>query len=79
MQVSHLHPIQQRLVAHHVLINTDHADTLETAGLVDQETLPFGQDRIVGGVPSNSQRLGDRSHGQVVDHEGFQRPAQCAA
>ena len=29
MQVFHLHPIQQRLVAHHVLVNADHLHAVE--------------------------------------------------
>lgn len=40
MQVSHLHLKQQRHVAHHVLVNTEHADAVEAVRVVDQHPLP---------------------------------------
>ena len=78
MQVSHLHPIQQRLVAHHVLIDPDDLHPLEAVLLVDQHPLALGQNGVVGGVPGHPEPLGDPSHGQVLDHDPFQRPPQSA-
>ncbi len=59
MQVSHLHPKQQRLVAHHVLIHPDHGDGLEPGGVADQDTFPLFQDRVVGGIPRHGEAFGD--------------------
>ena len=43
MQVSHLHPKQQRLVAHDMLINADHLDVVEAVRIGDQDALALGQ------------------------------------
>jgi hypothetical protein len=50
-KVSHLHPNQQRLVAHTVLINANNFHTIETSRIVDKDTVPFGQNRIIRSVP----------------------------
>ena len=42
-------------VAPHVLVDTDHPDAVEPAGLVDQDPLALGQDRVVGGVPRDPE------------------------
>jgi len=63
MQVSHLHPKQQRLVAHDVLVDPDHGDAVEPADLVDKDTLALGQDRVVGGVPRHFEAFGDAGDG----------------
>ena len=36
----------------------------------------FGQDGVVGGVPRHFQTFGDPGHGEVLDHDPFQRPPQ---
>ena len=40
IQVSHLHPKQQRLVAHDVLVDTDHGDSVEPARVSIRTRLP---------------------------------------
>ncbi len=60
MQVSHLHPKQQRVVAHNMLIDPDGRDTIEAGLGLDQDALAFGQGGVVGGVPRNPETLGDR-------------------
>lgn len=48
MQVSHLHPEQQRLVAHGVLVDAEDLDAVEPVLVVDQDPLSLGQDGVVG-------------------------------
>ena len=48
------------------------------AGIVDQDPLALGQDRVVGGVPRDPEALGDPGDGQVLAHERLQRPPQPA-
>jgi hypothetical protein len=66
-------------VAPHVLVDADYAHAVEPGGVVDEDALAFGQDRIVGGVPGDPVSLGDPGHRQMVAHNGFQCPAQAAA
>ncbi|GAB2472130.1 hypothetical protein GCM10027030_03250 [Luteococcus sediminum] len=66
-------------VAPHVLVDADHCDALEAAGGVDEHPLAFGEDGVVGGVPRHVERGRDVRHGQVVDHQRFQRPPQCTS
>ena len=49
---------------------------LEPRGVVDQQPLAFGQDRVVGGVPGDGQGLGDSGDGQVLDNQRGERPPQ---
>ena len=63
-------------VSPHVLIDPDDLHSVEPAGVLDQDTAAFGQDRVVRGVPRHPQPLGDAGHGEVLDHDGFQRPPQ---
>ena len=44
MQVSHLHPIQQRLVAHHVLVHADHVDTVEAGDCTVNGVTPIKEE-----------------------------------
>ena len=62
-----------------VLIHADHAHAVEPVRVVDQHPLALGQDRVVGGVPRDPESLGDTGDGQMLDHDGFQRPPQPAA
>jgi Transposase, Mutator family len=39
----------------------------------------FGQDRVVGGVPGDSEALGDPGDAQVLAHDPLQRPPQAPA
>lgn len=54
-------------------------DAVESSGVVDQDPLAFGQDGVVGGVPSDPEPFGDASDGQVLDHDRLQSPPQPAA
>ena len=67
MQVSHLHPKQQRLVAHHMLIHANDPDAVEQGRVVDQHPPSFGKDRAVGGVPRHAQALGLNRPGMSGD------------
>jgi hypothetical protein len=62
-----------------VLVDPDHPYAAEPAGVVDEDTLAFGQDRVVGGVPRHGQTLGVAGDGEVLAHDAFQRPPQPAA
>jgi hypothetical protein len=59
-----------------MLIHPDRLDAVEPAGVVDQDPLALGQDRVIGGVPRNAEPLSDPRHGQVATHDPFQRPPQ---
>ena len=43
MQVSHLHPKQQRLVAHNMLIDPDYPNPVEPGRVIDQQPVPLGE------------------------------------
>jgi hypothetical protein len=62
-----------------VLVNPDHLNAVEPAGILDQHPLAFSQDRVVGGVPCDAEAFGDPGHGQVLAHDSFQRPPQTPA
>jgi hypothetical protein len=57
-----------------VFIDADHRRAVEPGGGVDQDSLPFGQDRVVGGIPRDAESFGDAGDGQVLAHDAFQRP-----
>ena len=61
-------------VGPHVLVHADDADAIETSGVVDQQLLAGGQDRIVGGVPGNIETGGDPGDGQAIDDHALERP-----
>ena len=63
-------------VSPHVLVHADRGDPVEPGGVVDQDALAFGQDRVVGGVPGDPEALGDAGHREVLAHDPFQRPPQ---
>ena len=71
-------PVAATGVPPHVLIDPDDLHPLEAVLLVDQHPLALGQNGVVGGVPGHPEPLGDPSHGQVLDHDPFQRPPQSA-
>ena len=71
-------PVAATGVPPHVLIDPDDLHPLEAVLLVDQHPLALGQNGVVGGVPGHREPLGDPSHGQVLDHDPFQRPPQSA-
>jgi hypothetical protein len=62
-----------------VLVDPDDGDPIEAAGVPDQDTPTFSQDRIVGGVPRHSETFSDTSDGEVLTYEPFQSPPQAAA
>ena len=62
-----------------VLIDANDLHALEPRGVVDQQPIAFGQDRVVGGVPRDPESLGDTGDGEVCDHDPFQRPPQPGA
>jgi len=61
-----------------MLIDPDHPDPVEPGGVPDEHTAPFGQHRVVGGVPRDGEALGDAGDGEVLTHDGLQRPPQAA-
>ena len=62
-----------------VLIDADDGDAVEPVWVVDQSSLAFGEDGVVGGVPRDSEPVGDPGHGEVLHHQAFQRPPQSTA
>jgi hypothetical protein len=62
-----------------MLIDADDMDAVEAARVVDQHPPPFGEDRVVGGVPRDSEAFGDAGDGEVLANDRFQRPPQRAA
>ena len=68
MQVSHLHPIQQRLVAHHVLVHPDNSDPVEPGRVSDQDLAALGQNSVFGGVSADRRPLGGPGHGEMLAH-----------
>ncbi len=65
-------------VTPHVFVHADSGDAVEPGGVLDQDPLALGQDRVVGGVPGNPEPFGDPGHGEVLHHESFQGPPQSA-
>jgi hypothetical protein len=65
-------------VAPHVLVDADGLHTVEPAGIIDQDPLALGQDRVVGGTPRHPETFGDPGDGQVLTHDALQRPPQTA-
>jgi hypothetical protein len=63
-------------VAPHVLVDADHPDAVEPAGVVDQHPLALGEDRVVRGVLRHRETFGDAGDGEVADHDRLQRPPQ---
>jgi len=66
-------------VTPHVLVDPDDLDAVEPVLVVDQHALPLGQDRVVGGVPRDTEPFGDPRDREVLDHDPFQGPPQPAA
>ena len=66
-------------VAPHVVVHADHGDPVKALLVVNQHTLVFGQDGVVGGVPGDAEPVGDAGHGEVLDHDPFQGPSQSGA
>ena len=62
-----------------VLIDAYHGDAVEPVRVVDQGALAFGEDGVVRGVPRDPEPVGDPGDGEVLHHQGFQRPPQSAA
>lgn len=61
-----------------VFVHSQNLDPVGAARVVDEHAPSLGQDRRVGGVPRYRQRLGDAGDGQVLPHDGHQRPPQGA-
>lgn len=59
MQVSHLHPKQQRLVAHDVFVDAEDLNPNQP-GRVGQPTGGLGLDRVPAGVSVDPQVTGQR-------------------
>ena len=62
-----------------VLVDADHRDAVEAVRVVDQRALAFGEDSVVGGVPGDSEPVGDPGDGEVLHHQALQCPPQPAA
>ena len=65
-------------VAPDVLIDTEHPNPVEPAGVIDEHSAPLGEDRIIGRVPGHPETCGDARDGQMVDHDPFQSPPHPA-
>lgn len=63
-------------VSPYVLVNADHTHTIKPGGIGDQHSAGFSQDRIISGVPRHAETLCDACDGQMLTHDGFQRPAK---
>lgn len=61
-----------------MLIDPDGGDAIEAVRVIDQEPFPFGQDRVVGGMPCDPQMLRDPGHREVVTDHRAQRPPHPA-
>lgn len=61
-----------------VLVDSDHGDAVQPAGIVDEHAPSFGQDRVVSGGPRHPEPVGRMSNGEVLDDDPFQRPPQSA-
>src|SRR5699024_4863129 len=61
-------------VGPHVLVHADDADPVEAGGIVDQQLLAGGQNRIVGSVPGDCEPGGDPGDGQAIDDHALERP-----
>lgn len=59
-----------------MLIHPDDAHPVEPGRIGDQDPVAFGQDRGVRGVPGHAESFSDSGHGEVLDHDPFQRPPQ---
>src|SRR5699024_1424295 len=57
-----------------MLLDSEDADTVEPAGVIDQQLLAGGEDRGVDGVPRRAEACSDAADGHPVDDEAFQRP-----
>ena len=65
-------------VAPDVLVDAEHPNPVEPAGVIDEHAASLGEDRIIGRVPGHPQPCGDPGHSEVVDHDPFQRPPHPA-
>ena len=62
-----------------VLVDANDSDTVEPVRVVDQGSLAFGEDGVVGGVPRHREPVGDPGDGEVLHHQALQCPPQSAA
>ena len=62
-----------------VLVDSDRGDRVEAAIIGDQESVPFGQDGGVGGVPGHCEALRDPGDREVLQDQALQLPAQAPA
>jgi len=62
-----------------MLIDTDHPDAVEPVRVIDQPPAAFGEDSTVRGVPGHPETGSDAGHGEVVDDDPFECPAETAA
>ena len=51
-----------------VFVDADDQHAIQAAGLVGEQALAFGQDRVVGGAPRDAEGGGDPAH--VKSHHG---------
>ena len=57
-----------------VLVDPEDGDAVEPSRVADQHSTPLGQHRVVGGVPGHVECVGDPGDGELLDHQGLQRP-----
>lgn len=72
-------PVALSAVPPDVLVDADHLDPVKASLVVDEDPAAFGEDRIVGGVPRDSQSLSNTGDSQVLTDDRGQRAAQPTA
>lgn len=66
-------------VSQHVFGNPDNGDAVEPLRVLDQDTLAFGQDCVIGGVPRDFEAVSDAGDDEVLTPDPFQCPSQASA
>ena len=62
-----------------MLVDTERGHALEAGRVIDEAPAALGEDRAVRGMPGHPETGGGTGHGEMVDHDRFQRPPEPAA
>ena len=55
----------------YVLVDADDPDAIEPGGIIDQDSLAFCQDCVIGGIPRDAESFGNPGDGEVLDHDAL--------